>query len=426
MSRSESVYVRQMALFSALLRQEGLAVGLRETEDACSVLQALDLTDRSAVRDALCAVFAKSHQEQLTFYKAFDGFFVSAEARQAMLERKRQEAEELARRRAEAEQELQFNGRSIELDKELEDVYVQMPEEKREQLRRILERTEENTERSPDLYNNFIRSVFKRFLLEQQMVLEDAALNVEEKDPDLALLCRDISQFRDEDIPRAAELIARIARQLNADLSRRKRTGGHNGVLDFKRTIRQGVQSGGSFHRLSFRRKRKHRRQLVMLCDVSGSMLQFSEFVLRFIQSIASISESSRTFLFSEKMCQVDAFALQDMDLFRKQVRASGIYGRGTDLGSALETLCQIRPAALTPSTTLLIVSDTKTIGLERTVAALQEAKRLAGKVLWLNPIPERKWAHISSVQAFSQLCAMAPCSTLDELSDACRRLLRM
>ena len=296
-------------------------MGPQETADACAVLEVLDLTDRSTVRDALRAVYAKSRQEQAAFDSAFDGFFVSQERKEAIFARRQAEAEELARRRAEAEQELQVGGKPMDLREDLQEVYATMPEEKREYLRHLLEKSKGNLERSPQLYSNFIRSVFMRFLLEQQMMMEDAAVGSEALDPDLALLYRDISQFKDADIPRATALIARVAQQLSAELSKRRRRGGHSGQLDFKKTIRRGLETGGSFYRLSFRRKRHRRRRLVVLCDVSGSMLQFTEFTLRFLKSMAEVSDASRTFLFSEELREVDPFALQEMDAFRAYVR---------------------------------------------------------------------------------------------------------
>ena len=423
---SGAVYLEKLSEFSALLRQEGLPVGVQETADACEILAALDLTSRTAVRGALQAVYAKSREEQAVFQRAFDGFFVSAEKRDALRRQHEAEAREMARRRAEAERDLQVNGQPIDLREDLREVYVSMGEDKREQLRQMLERTRGTMDRSPQkLYSSFIRSVFMRFLLEQQMVMEDSAVGVEASDPDLALLYRDISCFKEADIPRAAALIAAISRQLDAELSRHRKSGGHSGKLDFKRTIRKGLETGGSFCRLSYRRKRQKRRRLVLLCDVSGSMLQFSEFALRFIKSMSEVSESSLTFLFSEEVHQVNPFALQNMDAFRDYVRSSGLYGRGTDLGSAVEELCRRRPAPLGPSTTLLILSDTKTIDIPRAARSLAEARRQAGKVLWLNPIPERKWPYVRSIQTMAMLCQMLPCSTLDELARACRKMLK-
>ena len=420
-----TVYLEKLAEFSALLRQEGLPVGLQETADACEILSCLDLGDQGTVRAALQAVYAKSREEQAAFQRAFDGFFVSVEKREALRRRHAAEAEALARRRAEAEQELQVNGQPMDLREDLQEVYIRMGDRSREQLRQLLEKTKGNLERSPQLYSNFIRSVFMRFLLEQQMTMEDAASGCEESDPDLALLYRDISHFKDADIPRAAALIAAISRQLDAELSRQKQGAAHSGKLDFRRTIRKGLETGGSFYRLAYRRKRRRKRRLVLLCDVSGSMLQFSEFALRFIKSMSEVSESSQTYLFSEEIHAVDPFALQNMDAFRDYVRASGLYGRGTDLGTALEKLCASRPAALGSSTTLLILSDTKTIDLPRAGRALLEARQRAGKVLWLNPIPERKWPYVRSIQTMQMLCQMLPCSTLDELARACRKMLK-
>ncbi|MDE7243072.1 MAG: VWA domain-containing protein [Oscillospiraceae bacterium] len=420
-----SVYLEKLAEFSALLRQEGLPVGIQETADACEILSCLDMEDRETVRAALQTVYAKSWEEQTAFQRAFDGFFVSAERRDALRRKHAAEAEELARRRAEAEQELQVNGQPMDLREDLQEVYIRMGGRSREQLRELLEKTKGNLERNPRLYGNFIRSVFMRFLLEQQMIMEDAAAGCEETDPDLALLYRDISRFRDTDIPKAAALIAAISRQLDAELSRQRQGAGHSGKLDFKRTIRKGLETGGAFYRLAYRRKRRRKRRLALLCDVSGSMLQFSEFALRFIKSMSEVSESSQIFLFSEEIRAVDPFALQNMDSFRDYVRSSGLYGRGTDLGSALEQLCHSRPSVLGPSTTLLILSDTKTIDIPRAARALTQAKQQAGKVLWLNPIPERKWPYIRSVQTMLLLCQMVPCSTLDELARACRKLMK-
>ena len=201
------------------------------------------------------------------------------------------------------------------------------------------------------------------------------------------------------------------------------RNQGHSGKLDFRRTIRKGLETGGSFYRLKYKKRPKRRKHLVLLCDVSGSMVQFSEFALRFIQSLNQVSDSSRTWLFSEAAVEADAFSLQNMDLFRDYVRASGIYGRGTDLGTALTTLCQMQPAILNPSTTLLILSDTKSIDQPRAVAALKEAKRLSGRILWLNPIPENKWKYIRSVQTMAAICPMVACDTLSALASACKRL---
>ena len=419
------VYVEKMARFARLLRQAGLSVGTQETADACTVLTVLGFEDRQQVKTALRTVFAKSREEQMLFDGAFDGFFLSEEEmrRKALEQQERQRQEEAARQQA--QEDLQIGGRPMDLTEEQRNLYMTIPEEAREKLRRFLDAYEETAERSPKLYDNFIRSVFLRTILEEQMRMEDAGLGCESVDPEIGLLYRDISRFQDTDLPKAIAIIQQISQQINGQLSASRQHRAHSGQLDFRRTIRLGLETGGSFYRLANKRRRRRKKHLVLLCDVSGSMLQFSEFALRFIKSMADVSESSRTFLFSEKVQEVDAFALQDMESFRGYVRDTGLFGKGTDLGTALEHLCAMRPPALGPATTLLILSDTKTIDLPRAIRALETAKSRAGKVLWLNPIPQQKWGYIHSVDLMSQICPMVPCSTLNDLARACRRLMQ-
>ena len=418
------VYLEKLSLFARMLRLEGLTVGPQETADASQVLIALGLEDRAQVKAALRTVFAKSQEEQAAFDRVFDGFFVSEETMKRQAQEQQQREAQLAEGRRQAEEDLRFRGEPMDIREDLREVYAAMPESERERLRQLMERYKGNIDRSPELYGNFIHSVFTRALLEQQMLLEDAGSGGMETDPELGLLFRDIGEFKDTEIPRAIAIIQSIARQINGELSAKRQKTGHTGQLDFRRTIRRGLETGGSLHRLVYKKKRHRRRKLVLLCDVSGSMMQFSEFALRFIQSLNQVSESSQVFLFSEDLFEADAFSLQNMDLFRNYVRESGLYGRGTDLGTALAKLCVRRPAVLGPATTLLILSDTKTIDLPRAAQALLEAKRQAGRVLWLNPIPENKWPYVRSIQTMAALCQMIPCSTLRDLAAACRRLV--
>ena len=418
-----AVYLEKLSAFSRMLRLEGLSVSPKETADAGQILISLGMDNRERVKTALRTVYAKSREEQLTFDRVFDGFFVSEEIM-------RQQAEECAKRDAEIEQakkdaqrDLNMNGQPMDLNRDQMETYVTMPEEARQKLQRFMDKYRDSAERNPELYNNFIRSVFAKTILEQQIRMEDAAVGSMAMDPELGLLFRDISQFQDHEIPKAISIIQTVSRQINGELTARKKKGGHSSKLDFRRTIRKGLETGGSFYRLKFRKKRSRKKHLVLLCDVSGSMIQFSEFALRFIQSLNQVSESSRVFLFSEELVEADAFSLQNMDLFREHVRKCGVYGKGTDLGSALEKLCSINPAALNPSTTLLILSDTKTVDQPRAITGLEEAKRLSGRVLWLNPIPENHWKHIRSIQTFAQLCTMVSCSNLQSLANACRKL---
>ena len=417
------VYLEKLSAFSRMLRREGLPVSPKETADAAEILTALGFSERERVKTALRTVFAKSREEQHSFDRVFDGFFVSEETMRNQAKARQEQEAQMEQARREAERDLRVNGQPLGLNSAQMDTYAAMPEEQRRRLRKFMEKYRDSAERNPELYNHFIHSVFAKALLEQQMRMEDAAVGCAAADPELGLLYRDISQFRDTEIPKAIAIVQAVSRQINGELTAKRNRTGHSGKLDFRRTIRKGLETGGSFYRLCYRKKRNRRKHLVLLCDVSGSMVQFSEFALRFIQSLNQVSESSRVFLFSEELREADAFSLQNMDAFRGYVKDCGVYGKGTDLGTALEKLCAQRPAVLGASATLLILSDTKTIDQPRAITALSEVKRQSGRVLWLNPIPERHWQHIRSVQTFGALCPMVSCNTLSALASACRRL---
>lgn len=420
---NHQVYVEKISAFSRMLRLEGMPVGPKETEDACRILIALGMADRSMVKTALRTVFAKSREEQAVFDRCFDSFFLSEDAMRQQAQAQMEREQEIAQGREQAQRDLNLNGQPMALNDGQREIYAAMPEEMRQKLRDFKERFQESAARNPDLYNNFIHSVFTKTLLEQQLKMEDAGVGCAGLDPELGLMYRDISQFKDTEIPKAISIIDNISQQINGELSAKKKNRGRSGVLDFRRTIRKGLETGGSLYRLKYKKKRQKKKHLVILCDVSGSMVQFSEFALRFIQSLNHVAESSKVYLFSEAMIEADPFSLQNMDLLRNFVKESGAYGRGTDLGNALADLIETKPPVLNDSTTLLILSDTKTVEQARAIAALKEAKRLAGRVLWMNPLPESRWQYLKGASAFSQICTMISCSTLHNLASACRSL---
>ena len=419
------VYAEKLSAFSRMLRLEGLPVSPKETADACEILITLGFADREVMKTALRTVFAKSREEQHIFDRTFDGFFLSEEAMKAQARSQALEQERLEQARRQAEEELRLNGQPMDFTDDQREAYASMPDADKEKLRNFMNRFRNNAERNPELYSNFIHSVFAKSILEQQLKLEDAGLGCADMDPDMGLLFRDISQFQDKEIPKAIAIIQKISQQINAELNFKRRNRGRSGNLDFRRTIRKGLETGGSFCQLKYKKKRQRKRHLVLLCDVSGSMVQFSEFVLRFILSMNNVSDSSRCFLFSEDMCEADAFSLQNMDSFREYVRQSGVFGRGTNVGKALTELCKMKPAALNDATTLLILSDAQTVDRDSAIRALMEAKRLAGQVLWLNPLAENHWKHQKSAQIMASICTMVSCNTLNALSHACKRLIQ-
>lgn len=424
MTSSSDVLYSKLTLFAQYLRKQGMQGGLGEIQDAVRALNEVGFENRETVRIVLRALYAKSAREQKVFDQCFDTFFVSEEEFRKNEEAALEAERILEEQRRKADEELQFNGKPIDLSDDLKETYARMPQQERDKLQGVMDKYSDNLKRSPDLYEGFIRSVFMRSLMEQQMLMEDAGEGSQGADSEADLMFREISNFRDEEIPKAYQLIDQVTRRINGEVAARKKDSGRSAALDFKKTIRSGLSTGGMLSRLHYKRKHRKKKRVVLLCDVSGSMLQFSEFAIRFIKSMSDISDHSDIFLFSEQVQKVNPFALENMNAFGHYVRHSGVWGKGTNVGRALEYVSSLQPSVLSPSSVLLILSDAKTVDMNRAETMLMRASKLAGSVIWMNPIPESKWPYLKGVMTLKQHCSMVPCSTLNELARACARLV--
>ena len=146
-----AVYLEKLSAFSRMLRLEGLSVSPKETADAAQILIVLGMEDREQVKTALRTVYAKSREEQLTFDRVFDGFFISEEAMRQQAKEQAKRELEMEQARREAEEKLKLNGQPMDLTEEQWNTYAAMPEEAREKLRRFMDRYRDNAERNPDL-----------------------------------------------------------------------------------------------------------------------------------------------------------------------------------------------------------------------------------------------------------------------------------
>ena len=420
---STLAYAENLTFFLNRLRSLGLTIGIDETLDVFALIDHTLLDESKKLRVSMRSILAKSQREQEIFDECFDGFFIAAEIAQQKERQVIQENDQRTDERKKALKELTFDGKPIELSDELKDLYADMSNSKRQKLKNYFGLSTENQRKSPFTYN------FMRRILEQQLLLDD----VMEEQNDAAsgcgcndLLYKDISLIGEDEMPSAVALIQTMVKQLSGAISRSYRRSGKRGRLDFRNTIRAGMGTGGSFYKLKFKRRHRCKKKLVLLCDVSGSMLKYSEFAIRFIKSMSEISQSSRVFMFSEGLSEVSPFVLDDMNRFQSSVKGSGLWGKGTDVAAALDELMALRPALLGSNAILMLISDTKSVKLEAARVSMQRAALTAEKMIWLNPIPSRKWLKMGSVKTFIDLCEMLDCSTIHELSRACAKSLAL
>lgn len=419
---SSKVYIENMARFSLELRKRGIIAGIAETCDAIRAAEIVGMADRTRLKYAMSAVYAKSQKEKALFSAAFDEFFVSEQERLDSRNVKQREEQELQERYDEATQELIYDGKPLELSDMAKQQYSRLPEERREELMRYLDFSMDNPRHSP------FNARFMQRIIEQRMMLYGSVGDMGvEIQPEQAtdLLRKNLSDITDEEIPAVISMIQSLVSRINGAISREYRRSGKSGQLDFRKTIHKSMKTGGSFHNLAFKERRRTKQRIVMLCDVSGSMVSFSHFAIRFIKAMSDVSGRAETFLFSEGFTKVSPFDLRDMDTFEKFVKSCGLWGKGTDLARALDELKAVRPTPLSSSTVLVILSDTRTVSVPAAEEKLRQIIPGLRNVLWLNPIPKERWSSMKSVSAFSQMTQMLDCSTLENLAKASAALRR-
>ncbi|TMB03167.1 MAG: VWA domain-containing protein, partial [Deltaproteobacteria bacterium] len=157
--------------------------------------------------------------------------------------------------------------------------------------------------------------------------------------------------FRDftaRDVQDARDLVRELGRRLRARLARRERRA-RRGRLDFRRTIRASMSSGGVPARPRFRARRPARPDLVALCDLSGSVAAASELMLGLVAPAADWFRRTHLFAYVDRLCPV---SIED-----GHVAPGGpldLHAR-SDFGRVLDELWRERRDLLTRATLLLV-----------------------------------------------------------------------
>lgn len=186
-------------------------------------------------------------------------------------------------------------------------------------------------------------------------------------------------------------LVRQFARQLRYIRLRRQARERLGPTLDLPSTIRRSISSGGTPFHLRWKDRRRVRPRLVLLIDVSRSMVQYSFFYLRLARALGAQMPDVHSFIFHTHITGVSQ-ALHDPDPARAQDRlhvlAEGWAG-GTRIGESMLQFNREHAARLVNSRTgVVILSDGYDTGEAATLAgALSQLRRRARRLVWLNPL---------------------------------------
>jgi uncharacterized protein with von Willebrand factor type A (vWA) domain len=213
-----------------------------------------------------------------------------------------------------------------------------------------------------------------------------------------------------------------LARRLASRLTARQRHG-RRGRLDFRRTVRASLSTGGVPLTTHHRPRRPHKPELVILCDASDSVSAFAHFTLLLTFALREQFTRVRAFAFIDSTDEITRFFAPGVDVADAMTRLAReadlvwITGR-SNYGHAFEVFADRYGDAVTPKTSLLILGDARSNYGDLALPRLKSIVSQARHAYWLNPEPRRDWdTGDSAASAYGEIVPMYECRNLAQLA---------
>ncbi|MEM1351857.1 MAG: VWA domain-containing protein [Pseudomonadota bacterium] len=227
---------------------------------------------------------------------------------------------------------------------------------------------------------------------EETQIEVDASLTMSSEE---RLRSLDFEQMSTAEIAEAKRMIARLRLPITPLPSRRGEAHERGARIDAARTLRAAMRQGGDLHRIARKRPRPRWPNLVVLCDISGSMSRYSRMVLHFLHAVANEKGAGwakvHAFTFGTRLTNITRHLYQrdvDAALAAAGAEAQDWEG-GTRIGSCLADFNRLwSRRVMGQGAVVLLITD----GLDRddadALAAQTERLHLsARRLIWLNPL---------------------------------------
>jgi uncharacterized protein with von Willebrand factor type A (vWA) domain len=239
------------------------------------------------------------------------------------------------------------------------------------------------------------------------------------------LMHRPFNSLTESEARELRKQVGRLGARLRAKASLRQKRG-KGPTLDAKRTIRANVRFGGV--PFDVRHKRRHLKpKLAVICDVSTSMRQVVDFLLRLVYEMQGQIARARSFAFIDHMEEIsNEFVASRPDVAIPAVLQQippGYYN--TDLGASLDQFTHDYFDAVDSRTTVIVVGDGCNNYNDPRLDRFDQINRRAKRVLWMNPEPVYEWGTgDSDMLRYAPLCdTVHQVSNLAELTAAVEHL---
>ncbi|SHN45494.1 vWA domain-containing protein [Cryptosporangium aurantiacum] len=441
--------------FVQALREHGLQIGPGETIDAAGAVSVLGFEDREQLRHGLAATLLRRSGHESVFDAIFDLYFPLATGAPQVT---RDEAPDLVELRAQLADALAGGDDALVAQLAAATVallgaYGQVGEGSAPgsggwSAHQALERLRPQT---------LIAAVAERMAsgeFTDRLARDEARRRVAEFENRVAAEARRrVAEMRGRDriarysIPKAADqrdfitanreqlaalrrTVKPLSRRLATRLAARRRHA-RRGALDLRRTFRRSLSTGGVAMRPAFRKPRPGRPEIVLLCDVSGSVASFAQFTLMLVEALHDQFSRVRAFAFVDATAEVtELVADNDADparLVERILSEAGVvrWDGHSNYGRALKDFVTDSLDAVGPRTSVLVLGDARTNGGDPNLPALRQIVERARRTYWLNPEPRGSWGSgDSATEAYRSLVDMYECRNADQLTHVIGRLL--
>ena len=220
-----------------------------------------------------------------------------------------------------------------------------------------------------------------------------------------------------------------LARRLATRLTARRRLG-RSGKLDFRRTVRASLGTGGVPLITHHRPHKPHKPELTVICDVSGSVAGFAHFTLMLAYALREQFTKVRAFAFIDTCDEVTRFFTPGGDVAEALARMSSeaelVWFDGhSDYGHSLEEFATRYPDAVGPRTSLLVLGDARNNYRATGLATLRQLVARSRHAYWLNPEPAAYWSTgDSAVLQYADAIEMVEVRNAVQLEAFVQRLL--
>jgi uncharacterized protein with von Willebrand factor type A (vWA) domain len=330
--------------FARTLRRAGLPVGPASVVDAIRAVEVAGVATRADFYWTLHAIFVKRREHHAVFDEAFRVFWRSRQFLEKMLS--------------------MF----------LQTVEAPSTEKPKAAAQRVAEALfEEKTEP-------------QRPLEEQVEITARLTVSAEEK-----LQQRDFAQMTAAEIVEAERQIAKLELPDDSVATRRLIASAPPGGIDPRRTLRASLRTGGGMIPLRYRRPRMIHPPIVVLCDISGSMSQYTRIFLHFMHALAERRRRVHCFLFGTRLTNITR-QIRRRDPDEALAACSGAvldWSGGTRIATALHEFNRkwSRRVLGQGAIVLLFTDGLERDGDEDLAAEMDRLHRSCRRLIWLNPL---------------------------------------